>query len=69
MNLDIRLRLDIWDNLKTRRLKRLYGSDGVLALLYLWTWTAQYKPDGRLGDMTAEEIAADYIDILEDTEQ
>lgn len=58
MNLDIRLRLDIWNNLKTRRLKRLYGSDGVLALLYLWTWTAQYKPDGRLGDMTAEEIAA-----------
>lgn len=59
---DIRLEVSWRDHPKRKKLRRRVGADGVLALLDLWLWTAQNRPDGVLTGLTAEdvEIAAQW---------
>ena len=53
---DIRLSLGFFDHPKTVRLRRTLGNDGVIALLNLWMFAAQYKPDGILTSMDGDDI-------------
>ena len=48
MNTDIRVDVGFLDHWKTDTLIAACGADGVLALMRLWTFAAQNKPDGRL---------------------
>ena len=45
-----------WKHLKTLRLKRKLGSEGVIALIRLWCYAGIYKPDGRLERWDEEDI-------------
>jgi uncharacterized phage protein (TIGR02220 family) len=51
----IRVYLGFFENLKTKKLFRLCGYQGVTCLLRLWIYATQNKPDGIL-DMTNEDI-------------
>jgi hypothetical protein len=53
---DIRLQTNFRSNAKIRRLHLRSGSEGVLALLTLWAWAGEHRPDGKLSDLTEEEI-------------
>ena len=56
MNIDIRLKLDLFDHPKVRKLGLRLGSDAVLALIRLWLWAAANRADGVLRGMDAEDI-------------
>lgn len=56
MNKDIRIAVGFLDHPKTIKLRRSLGWEGFEALLRLWCWSAQYRPDGVLLDMTDEDI-------------
>lgn len=60
---DIRLSVDFFQHPKTIKLQRRLGLEGVKALLSLWMWAAQNRPDGVLSDLDSEdiEIAAGWI--------
>lgn len=60
---DIRLSVDFFQHPKTIKLQRRLGLEGVKALLSLWMWAAQNRPDGVLSGMDLEdiEIAAGWI--------
>lgn len=62
MNTDIRLKLDIFEHPKVKKLSRRLGAEAVLSLLRLWLWAAANRPDGVLAAMDAEdvELAADW---------
>lgn len=51
----IRIYLGFFENLKTKKLFRLCGHQGVNCLLRLWIYATQNKQDGIL-DMTVEDI-------------
>jgi hypothetical protein len=53
---DIRVTVAWRDHHKRKKLRLRLGSDGVLALLDLWLWTAQNHPDGVLSGMSAEDV-------------
>lgn len=56
--MDIRIRVDLFEHPKWRRLISLCGPEGGLALLKLWTWAAVYRQDGNIADLTDQEITA-----------
>lgn len=56
MNTDIRLSTGFWDHPKTIKLERRIGLLGVKALLVLWTWVSQCRPNGYLQGMSVEDI-------------
>lgn len=60
---DIRLSVDFFQHPKTIKLERRLGMEGVKALLSLWMWAAQNRPDGVLSGLDPEdiEIAAGWI--------
>jgi len=68
MNSDIRVSVTLLQHHKTKKLIRLLGLGVVYYLLRLWTYTAQYRPDGVLKGMTAEDIAVaiDWMDEPDD---
>ena len=57
MNTDIRLSISFINHRKRKKLKRLLGAEGVLALIDLWLQTALNNPDGILRGMDEEDIA------------
>ncbi len=56
MNTDIRIDVGFLDHWKTDSLINECGADGVLALMRLWVFAAQNKPDGRLTGIKDEMI-------------
>lgn len=56
MTKDIRLSIGFLDHPKTIKLLRTVGSEGVFALVRLWTYAAQYKTDGVLTGMDLDDI-------------
>ncbi len=60
MTNDIRLHTTFFDHPKTVKLERKCGTEGVLALLRLWLWVRDNKPDGILGGEEDVEIAAKW---------
>ena len=58
MNTDIRIDVGFLDHLKTVKLERRLGVDGVKSLVALWLWSAQNKPSGDLSDYSIEDIAS-----------
>jgi len=51
----IQLHVDFFTSVKTRKLQRKLGEEGVISLLRLFNYTAQHRPDGKL-NMTADDI-------------
>lgn len=56
MNVDIRLRLDVFDHPKVKKLRRRLGAEAVEALLQLWLWAAVRRSSGRLKGLDAEDV-------------
>ena len=56
MNSDFRVSVDFFVHHKTKKLKKRLGSDGIVALLQLWSYAAQFRPDGSLYGMEEEDI-------------
>jgi len=56
MNTDIRLSVGIVSHPKTVKLMRRCGDRAFFSLISLWTWAAQYRPDGILNGMDKEDI-------------
>ncbi len=56
MSGDIRVSTAFPRNPKTVRLWRRLNEAGVLALIYLWLWVGDNRPDGDLGGMATEDI-------------
>lgn len=56
MNKDFRVSVGFFENIKTIKLQKKLGSDGVICLLKLWRYAAVHKPDGILTDMDEEDI-------------
>lgn len=59
MSDDIRLKVSWRNHRKRIKLERLLGKEGVLAWLDLLLATGENKPDGKLTNMTPEDIAID----------
>lgn len=57
VNKDIRLKVSFFSHLKTKRLKRELGWEGIISLIKLWMYAAVNKPKGDLTGMSAEDIA------------
>ena len=59
---DIRLNISWYTSLKRKGLIRRLGHQGVTAIVDLWLYTAQHKPDGNLIGLSDEDIteAAQY---------
>ncbi|NJB67525.1 hypothetical protein GGQ74_001165 [Desulfobaculum xiamenense] len=68
MNADIRISTTFFSHHKTKKLLRRLGPDGIVHLLKLWTYAAQYRPDGSLRGMDAEDIAVS-VDWLGDPDE
>jgi len=56
MNQDFRIRVGFFRHHKTRKLERRLGLEGVVALLRLWEYAAEFRAKGDLAGMTAEDI-------------
>jgi hypothetical protein len=56
-NVDIRLHLGWFDNLKIRKVRMRLGFEGVVALLLLWEYAAAHNPSGCLGKLSSEELS------------
>ena len=63
MNTDYRICVGFFRHHKTRKLQKRMGSDGVLALLKLWEYAAEFRSDGDFYGMSAEdvELAVDWV--------
>ena len=57
MNQDIRITTTFFAHRKTKKLQRMLGADGILAVISLWTGVAISKPDGLLDGWDEEDIA------------
>jgi hypothetical protein len=55
---DIRVRVGFFDHYKTRLLTKECGDEGVICLMRLWMYAAQYSIKGDLSSMTDDEIEA-----------
>lgn len=53
---DIRLSTSLFQHPKFLKLERKFGADGCLALLKLWAWVAEARPDGDLSGLTPEDL-------------
>ncbi|SHN66729.1 hypothetical protein [Desulfovibrio litoralis] len=62
MNTDFRVQTDFLSHHKTKKLKRRLGSDGIICLIALWSYTANHRSSGILSCMSIEdiEIAVDW---------
>ncbi len=56
MNRVFRISTNFFDRPKTVKLIRRSGLEGAFSLLRLWSFTAQFRPDGILSNMDAEDI-------------
>ena len=56
MNTDIRLSVNFFSHIKTLRLERLCGKEGVLCLLKLWVWAAVNRPSGDLSGFCSGDL-------------
>jgi len=56
MNSDFRVQVGFADHPKTKKLIRRVGYRAAFGLGRIWAHAAQHKPDGRLTDMTIEDI-------------
>ncbi len=56
MNVDYRVKIGFFRHYKTRKLERELGSDGVLALIKIWEYAAEFRPDGDLSGMEDDDI-------------
>ena len=57
MSTDIRLNISWYTSLKRKSLIRRLGHRGVTAIIDLWLYTAQHKPDGNLAGLSDDDIA------------
>lgn len=57
MNSDYRIKIGFFRHHKTRKLERRLGEAGVMALLRLWEYAAEFRSDGELSGMNDEDIA------------
>ena len=55
---DYRLKVGFFRHHKTLRLHRRLGAEGVLSLLRLWEYAAEFRPTGDLSGMSPEDIEA-----------
>jgi len=53
---DLRIKFSFFDHLKTKRLIRVCGFEGVFCLLYLWKYAGMNCQKGHLKDMTPDDI-------------
>ena len=53
---DIRLDVGFYRNLKTQKLIRALGSEGIIALQKLWIYAAEYHQDGDLTGVDDDDI-------------
>jgi len=56
MGRDIRLDVDFLDNLKTRKLIKALGNDGVVSLIRLWAYVSRRHPKGSLNGVGPEDL-------------
>lgn len=56
MTEDFRIMVGFFRHHKTRKLERRLGLEGVLALLKLWEYSAEFRTRGDLAGMTTEDI-------------
>lgn len=56
MNSDFRVSVGFLRHIKTVKLKRRLGADGVLGLMALWGYAAEHKPTGDFGRCTEEDL-------------
>lgn len=56
MNIYYRVKIGFFNELKTKKLKRRLGIESVIAILKLWGYAAEFRPDGNLSGMTDEDI-------------
>ncbi len=56
MNTDYRISVGFLQHHKTKLLKRRLGYQGIVALIGLWAYAAQFRPDGILEGMSDEAI-------------
>ena len=56
MNTDIRISVGIVNHPKTVKLMRRCGDRAFFSIISLWTWAAQYRPDGVLTGLDKEDI-------------
>jgi hypothetical protein len=56
MNVDIRLKVTWYTNLKRKKLQRLLGAAGPLAFIDLLIYTSMHRPTGNLTDMDEADI-------------
>ena len=52
MTSDYRIKIGFFRHYKTRKLEKCLGETGVLALLKLWEYAAEFRPDGDLSGMS-----------------
>lgn len=57
MNPDIRVQTTFPHHHKTKKLRRKLGGDGIVALLFLWVFAAENRPNGVLSGMDPDDIA------------
>ena len=58
MNIDFRVSVGFRGHWKRARLQKEMGPQGVLALLWLWGFTAMYRPSGLLSGLSDEDVKA-----------
>ncbi|MGV8081080.1 MAG: hypothetical protein AB2L22_13630 [Syntrophales bacterium] len=56
MNSDIRIATTLFNNIKIRKLIKLLGSDGVVALLKIWIYFAVHRPSGEFSPCSPEDL-------------
>jgi hypothetical protein len=54
---DIRIHVGFKDHIKTKKLRKRLGWEGLGALIYLWLSARESKPRGDLSGLSAEDIA------------
>lgn len=54
---DIRLSVEFFHSLNTRKLLRLLGAEGVIALLKIWIYAANHHPTGNLEGILDDDLA------------
>lgn len=60
MNSDFRVSISFFRHPKTKNLKRTVGPEGVICLLDLWRFAAEFYPSGHFpGGMTGEDIESE----------
>ena len=75
MNKDIRIATSFIHHPKTIKLRTRLGPEGLVSLISLWAFAGEYRPKGRLKNMTDEDIAiasqwtgdpSEFVKVLDD---